>query len=67
MYLFTKLRKFQIYVSEQHVIWSSDHLLEILRSLGSTKNLTITYLDICLDNDFDEQGTEDILRKGIKI
>ena len=67
MYLFTKLRKFQIYVSEQHVIWSSDHLLEILRSLGSTKNLTITYLDICLDNDFDEQGTEDILHKGIKI
>ena len=67
MYSFTKLRKFQIYVSEQHVIWSSDHLLEILRSLGSTKNLTITYLDICLDNDFDEQGTEDILRKGIKI
>ena len=67
MYSFTKLRKFQIYVSEQHVIWSSDQLLEILRSLGNTKNLTITYLDICLDNDFDEQGTEDILRKGIKI
>ena len=58
---------YQFSFSESHVNWSITKLLDVLQSLGNTENLTIKYLDICLDNDFDEQVTENIFRTGIKI
>ena len=63
----TNIRKLQIYLADAHVSWKTTDLLEILQSLGNTENLTITYLDIWLENEFDQQVTEDIVRTGIKI
>ena len=47
--------------------WDISKLLDVLQSLSNTKNLTITYLDICLDNEFDPQITEDIFQKAVEI